>query len=123
MSIATFALIFVSVSLNALAQVVLRLAMLKLGPVPPIGDPVALILIFIRNIYLLAGLACYVISLATWLAVLSRTQVSIAYPMLSIGYIIATALGVFFLGETIVPIRVGGIALICVGVALVARTA
>jgi multidrug transporter EmrE-like cation transporter len=123
MSIATFALILVSVSFNALAQVVLRLAMLKLGPVPSIDDPVALVLTFVGNLYLWAGVTCYVISLALWLAVLSRTQVSIAYPMLSIGYIIATALGVAFLGESVNPVRVGGIALICVGVAFVARTA
>jgi multidrug transporter EmrE-like cation transporter len=123
MSIGTLALILVSVSFNAFAQVVLRLAMLRLGPVPSISDPVELALTFIRNFYLWGGVACYVISLATWLAVLSRTQVSIAYPMLSIGYIIATVLGVAFLGETVNPARVGGIMLICLGVAFVARTA
>ena len=123
MSIATFALILVSVSFNAFAQVVLRLAMLRLGPLPPISDPIEMALTFAQNLYLWAGVACYVISLATWLAVLSRTQVSIAYPMLSIGYLIATALGVAFLGETVNPVRLGGIALICVGVAFIARTA
>jgi drug/metabolite transporter (DMT)-like permease len=123
MSFMTFALILVSVGFNALAQVVLRLAMLKLGPVPPLGQPVAFAWVFLRNFYLWAGLACYVFSLATWLGVLSRTQVSIAYPMLSIGYIVATILGIIFLGEVFSPLRFGGIALICLGVVLIVRTA
>ena len=123
MSVTTFALIFVSVSLNALAQVVLRQAMLKLGPVPPISEPVAFLWTFMRNAYLWGGLGCYATSIGMWLAVLSRAQVSVAYPMLSIGYIIAALLSFFFLGETLSPARICGIALICVGVIFVARTA
>jgi drug/metabolite transporter (DMT)-like permease len=123
MSIMTFALIVVSVSFNSLAQVVLRKAMVSLGPIPPWYEPIALTLIFIGNIYLWCGVACYVISLGLWLVVLSNTQVSVAYPMLSIGYFIAAALSFFFLGETIGLARIGGIALICAGVFVVARTA
>jgi drug/metabolite transporter (DMT)-like permease len=123
MSVPIFLLIFVSVSFNALAQVVLRKAMLTLGPIPPFSEPVALVLTFFGNIYLWSGVACYAISLALWLAVLSSTQVSVAYPMLSIGYFIAAALSFFYLGETIGLIRLAGIALICAGVFIVARTA
>lgn len=123
MSFATFALIVVSVSFNSLAQVVLRKAMVSLGPIPSWHEPIALALTFIGNIYLWCGVACYVASLGLWLAVLSNTQVSVAYPMLSIGYFIAAALSFLFLGETIGLTRIGGIALICVGVFVVARTA
>lgn len=123
MKLSTFALIFFSVSLNASAQIVLRKAMLTLGAMPSISQPVALLWVFIRNIYLWGGLACYAISIGTWLVVLSSTQVSVAYPMLSIGYFIAAILGYFFLGEAIGPARLGGIALICLGVLLVSRTA
>jgi drug/metabolite transporter (DMT)-like permease len=103
MNSATFFLIVVSVSFNALAQVLLRKGMLTLGPVPSMSDPVAL--------------------LALWLAVLSRTEVSVAYPMLSLGYLLAAALSFFYLGETTGIARLAGIVLICAGVFLVARTA
>jgi multidrug transporter EmrE-like cation transporter len=122
MSLGLFGLIFVSVSLNAMAQVVLRKAMLA-GPIPPVSEPVALVLALIGNLWLWAGMVCYALSIGLWLAVLSKAPVSVAYPMLSIGYVIAAVMGVFFLGEAVGAARALGIALICVGVVFVARTA
>lgn len=119
----TFGLILVSVSLNALAQVVLRKAMLTAGALPSISQPIALGLHLIGNVWLWAGMFCYAASIGLWLAVLARVQVSVAYPMLSIGYVIAATLGVAFLGETVGPARIAGIALICGGVFLISRTA
>ncbi len=37
---------------------------------------------------ILAGLACYVVSVVVWILALSRVDVSVAYPMLSIGYVV-----------------------------------
>jgi multidrug transporter EmrE-like cation transporter len=123
MNASSFALIVFSVSLNAVAQIALRKAMLTLGTLPSVSEPVAFLWTFMRNVYLWGGLACYAISIVLWLAVLSSNQVSVAYPMLSIGYLIAALLSFLILGETIPPVRLGGIALICVGVILVTRTA
>lgn len=123
MDVISFVLAVASVSLNALAQIALRKAMLTIGTIPSPGEPIAFILTFLRNVYLWGGVACYVFSIALWLAVLSTTQVTVAYPLLSIGYIIAAILSFFILGEMIPPIRIVGIALICVGVVLISRTA
>jgi multidrug transporter EmrE-like cation transporter len=68
-------------------------------------------------------MTCYAASIELRLAVLSRVQVSVAYPMLSMGYVIAAVLGVIFLGENVGIARAGEILLICAGVYLVARTA
>jgi multidrug transporter EmrE-like cation transporter len=123
MDMRIFGLILASVSFNAFAQIVLRKAMLKMGAVPSFSEPLAVAWALLSNAYLWAGITCYVLSLGLWLAVLSNVQVSIAYPMLSIGYVIAAVLGWFFLGETIGLARSGGILLICAGVVLVSRTA
>lgn len=122
MTAALFALVLVSVSLNALAQVVLRKAMTA-GPLPPAAEVLALGMALVTNMWLWLGMACYAASIGLWLAVLSRVQVSAAYPMLSIGYIIAAVLGVAFLGEQVGATRAAGIALICLGVFVVGRTA
>jgi multidrug transporter EmrE-like cation transporter len=119
---ATFGLVLFSVSLNALAQVVLRKAMTG-PPLPPASDVVALGFALAGNIWLWAGMLCYAASIGLWLVVLSRVEVSAAYPMLSIGYVIAAVLGFFFLGETVGIERIAGIAMIGAGVMLVARTA
>jgi multidrug transporter EmrE-like cation transporter len=68
-------------------------------------------------------MTCYAASIELRLAVSSRVQVSVAYPMLSMGYVIAAVLGVIFLGENVGITRAGEILLICAGVYLVARTA
>lgn len=122
MNFATFTLVLVSVSLNALAQVVLRKAM-TVGTLPPAHEVVALGFALASNLWLWAGMACYAASIGLWLVVLGRVEVSAAYPMLSIGYVIAAVLGLVFLGEQVGPMRIAGIALIGAGVVMIARTA
>ena len=117
----SLSLIISSVSLNALAQVVLRKAMLLAPPLTP-AAPVRLALQLLSNPFLWAGLCCYALSIGLWLAVLSKVQVSLAYPMLSIGYIIAAVLGSVFLHESLSSYRILGIGVICLGVIFISRT-
>jgi len=116
-------LILLGVLLNACAQVVLKQGMNVIGPfafsfqnVVPIGLKVAL------NPYVAAGIACYVVSVVVWLLVLSRVEVSYAYPLLSVGYIVAAFAGRLFFAENLSPTRWAGILVICFGVYLVTRT-
>ena len=120
MTLWIFAQIVISVSLNALAQILLRKAMLTMAA-PPLGHPALYALALCENVWLLGGMLCYAASIGLWLSVLRRVPVSSAYPMLSLGYILAAALGYFLLGEPVGAWRGSGIALICAGVFLVAR--
>jgi multidrug transporter EmrE-like cation transporter len=65
----------------------------------------------ITNGFLWLSLLCYGISFITWMIVLSGVEVSFAYPFLSVGYIISAIIGHFFLGESVTPIRIVGIAI------------
>ena len=119
----TITLLLVCVALNTVAQVLLKAGVKTVGAIdftlPHIGRAAAT-LIFEWHIF--AGLVCYVASVAVWLLVLSRTEVSIAYPMSSLGYI-ATAIAAWYLfGEPLTPARIAGICIIVVGVYLVARS-
>ena len=82
----------------------------------PIGWKVA------TNYFVILGLSCYVISVIVWLMVLSRVPVGIAYPMVSIGYIITAIAGYFLLGEMLTTSRIIGIFVIILGVYLVAKS-
>jgi multidrug transporter EmrE-like cation transporter len=116
-------LILVSVSLNAAAQILMRTGMLKAGE---IGAGVAALLKALPgmagNVFLWLSLVCYGVSIIGWMVVLSRVEVSFAYPFLSTGYIITAVSGYFFLGESVTPARIAGIAIICIGVFLIARS-
>lgn len=123
MPFATFLLVLASVSLTAIAQVILRKAMLVAAPLPPLADPLGLARHMLLNAWLWGGLACFAVSVLLWLAVLARMQVSAAYPMASMGYVLAALAGALWLGESLTPMRIAGLVLICLGVFLIARTA
>jgi len=120
----TLALAIVSVSLNAMAQIALRKTMLITEHLPSgatnvIGFAYSLLLSY----WFLAGMTCYAVSIGSWMIVLAKTEVSLAYPLLSIGYIMTAIVGYYFLGENVNLARSGGIALICFGTLLISRSA
>ena len=73
------------------------------------------------NPFVVGGLALYALSAVVWLSVLAKMDVSKAYPMVGLGFALTAVIG-FFAGEQLSPVRIAGVALICTGVALVARS-
>jgi multidrug transporter EmrE-like cation transporter len=124
MNLSTFAFIITGVLLNAVAQVLLK------AGTNALGGAIHLTMsnwfeTFIRvatQLPILGGLACYALSLVVWIMGLSRADVTIAYPMLSLGYVVAAAGAWLFLGEAISPQRLLGIAVILAGVVLLTRS-
>ena len=72
--------------------------------------------------HFIAGTACYVVSLVVWILGLFRVPVSVAYPMLFIGYVVNAIAAYYLFGEALTVTRWTGIAFIVLGVWLVART-
>jgi multidrug transporter EmrE-like cation transporter len=122
MALSLLAIIIGSVALNALAQVLLRNAMLAIGQMD-LQSPLQYVLAVATQPWLIGGMFCYAISIVIWLYVLSKVEVSMAYPFSSIGYVIAAFIGFMFLGEHVTVTRVFGLALICFGLVFVARSA
>jgi multidrug transporter EmrE-like cation transporter len=65
---------------------------------------------------------CYAVSVVFWILALSRVDVSIAYPMLSIGYVVNALAAWLLFSEQLNAARVTGIGVIILGVWLVARS-
>ena len=123
MSALSFSLILAGVLLNAAAQLLLKAGTNAVGHfefssanIVPVGLRLAL------EPFILSGVACYVVSLVVWIMALSRVEVSIAYPMLSIGYVINAVAAWYLFGESLTALRLTGIGFIVVGVFLVARS-
>lgn len=120
----TFSLLLTGVLLNAAAQLLLKAGTNRVGAfaftldnVVPVGMKL------VANPPILAGLACYVVSVVVWILGLSRVPVSVAYPMLSMGYVVNAILAYLLFGESLAMQKVVGIGFIIVGVFLVARSA
>jgi multidrug transporter EmrE-like cation transporter len=119
-----FALAVGSVSLNAMAQIALRKAMLTAGALPTSVDTaIGFVISMLLNLWFLAGMMCYVVSIGVWMVVLGKTEVSVAYPLISMGFIITAIIGYVYLGENVSLVRIAGIALICCGIVVVSRSA
>ena len=71
---------------------------------------------------IIGGLGCYVISVAVWVVGLSRVDVSIAYPMLSLGYVVNAFAAWYLFGEVLSVQRLVGIGIILIGVVVLARS-
>ena len=124
MSFLILLLALTSVSLNALAQVALRKTMLTIAPLPDaISGYFGFAIQLIMNPWFIAGMSCYVLSIGLWMAVLGKVEVSLAYPLLSIGYVITAAIGYYFLKEDLNTMRLVGLSLICIGIVFISRSA
>ena len=123
MKLSTFALILCGVLLNAAAQLSLKAGTRQLGVIGLDGrySPVELAFNIGTQPWIVGGLACYVVSVALWIAALSRVDVMVAYPMLSIGYVVNAFIAWQFMGEALTLQRVLGIGVIMVGVVILSR--
>ena len=124
MNLATFGFIITGVLLNAAAQLLLKAGTNALGGAIHLtaSNWFGTLVKVGTQLPILAGLACYAVSLVVWIMGLSRTDVTIAYPMLSLGYV-AAALGAWlFLGEVVPPQRLMALGVIILGVLLLARS-
>ena len=124
MSLMTWVLILSGVGLNAAAQLLLKSATKPLGQFTVFNADVltSSILILFKSLPFWTGMVCYGASLCVWLAALSKAPVSTAYPMLSLGYVVVAVVSVGWLGESMTPAKIAGIALICLGVVLLTRS-
>ena len=118
-----FILILVSVSLSAFAQILLKNGMNSTAVQASLNNNFTVTSAFniITNGYVFAGLCVYFGSALVWLMVLSKIEVSIAYPFVALGFVITAILGHLLFGESLTPQRLAGILLVCVGVGVLAR--
>jgi drug/metabolite transporter (DMT)-like permease len=123
MTWSAFSLLFTGVLLNAAAQLLLKAGTNVLGVITLTRDNwtgefgrMAV------EPHFIAGVACYGVSLIVWIIGLSRVPVSMAYPLLSLGYVINAVAAHYLLGEAVTLGRWLGIGFIVVGVWLVARS-
>lgn len=114
-------LILLSVLLNCAAQLLIRKGMLIEGEVG-MQNMLSHVGSMITNVWLWGAMLCYALSIFLWMSVLSKVEVSYAYPLLSVGYVVSAVAGYALFNENLSPIRIAGIIVICIGVILISRS-
>jgi multidrug transporter EmrE-like cation transporter len=122
MNLVSFSLIIIGVMLNAAAQLLMKAGTNAVGyfefsrdNILPIGWKLA------TEWHIVTAMACYVISVVVWILALSRVQVSIAYPMISLGYVAGAVAAWWLFGEALSPSKMVGIGVIILGVIILYR--
>ena len=116
-----FILLFFNVLLTVIGQILFKHGMNTVGRVNNIRDVVGKLTQAFLNPYILSGIAIYGFTTLVWLVILSRVKLSIAYPLLSSGYVLSILFSWLFFKESIPKIRIIGAVIICFGVYLVAQ--
>ena len=123
MTWAAFALVMTGVLLNAIAQLALKASVNDTGIINlDMQSLLSSAASLATNLWLWMGLICYAISVVVWILALSRVDVSIAYPMLSVGYIVNAIAASQLFNEPMGVGKVIGIGVIMLGVYILARS-
>lgn len=120
----SLALVIASVVLSSVAQILLKAGMSSAPVVASAkSSPTWLHLAnALIQPLVFAGLACYFASAIVWLLVLSRLQVSVAYPLVALGFVLTALLAFVIQGEPLTLTKMVGIAVIVLGVAILAQS-
>ncbi len=113
-------LLVISIILGAFGQIFMSVAMKAMGGISFNGSVVELGMYYVRAALswsMVGAVLCYGVSFLLWLAVLSRKDLSLARPMMSLGYLVTMAYGIYA-GEDMNLYRVLGTLVIVVGIFL-----
>ena len=116
-------LLLITVGLNVAGQFLMKQGMSQIGV---IGGPMNVMALSVAraffNPYVIGGVASYGLSSIFWLILLSRVELSYAYPALALGYVFVTLISAWILGEDVSSLRWMAVGVICVGVVLLSRS-
>ena len=118
----TFGLLLVAITLSVTGETLLKKGMNGIGALDL--SPATLLPAFWRVFttpIIVIGFALIFGGSLFWLVVLSKWNLSLAYPLLSISYIASLFVGALFLNEQVTPMRVAGVLVIVAGVYLVTK--
>ncbi len=117
-------LIFIEIIIGIGGQLRLKIVMNRIGRIDTIDLSSILSLIGKAALspIILFGLGLYVVGFVVWLIVLSRVDLSFAYPMISFNYVLVVFFSWLVLGEHLDLTRLIGVLVICFGVVILSRS-
>ncbi|WP_293759741.1 EamA family transporter [uncultured Paraglaciecola sp.] len=122
MNLLILSFILTSVFLSVVAQILLKHGMSNSNVQTALElDALNAVITIFTNISVLGGLAAYVSSAGVWLLVLSKIDVSKAYPFVGIGFIGTMMFAHWFLNEPLTLTKVLGTSLVLLGVLLISQ--
>lgn len=120
--IARLLFIFIPVTAAAVGQMILKIGMNQVGAVQINSGIMQSFVRMFTNPYVIGGLGFFGLNAFLWLIVLSREKLSFAYPMVAFAYVVTILLSKYILHEDVPPLRWAGLAVIIIGILLIAKS-
>jgi multidrug transporter EmrE-like cation transporter len=122
--VSSLGLILLSVAGGVAGQLAIKVGVTRAGAAAvEAAGPISTLITAFRSPLVWLGLGLYGLGALAWILVLTRLDLSLAYPFLALNFILIAVASRLLLGEAIPPLRWGGIAVICIGILLIARSA
>ena len=120
----TILLVLMPVLISVVGQLLLKKGMSMVGQFDfaDFGNIIPQFYRAFTNPWVFAGFVFYFVSSLFWIIVLSRVELSVAYPMLSLGYVFVLVASFFLFNEQISAVRWLGVLVIMLGVTLISRS-
>lgn len=115
-------LLMIAITLGVIGQLTLKKGIGNVGVITLSGLHWGLVLLMLKQPFIVLGFCCYFLSAGLYMVVISQVPLSLAYPLVSIGYILVVFFSRIFFHEQVTVWRWLGVFLICTGVILVARS-
>lgn len=115
-----FLLILTNIMLAVSGQTLIKQGIIKIGSF----STMPLLKFFQKSLLsplIILGVSFYAVSTLIWFMVLSKVELSVAYPALSLGYILILVVSFVFLDEPLTTAKIIGVLLICSGTFLIFR--
>ncbi|MHB1001265.1 MAG: EamA family transporter [Armatimonadota bacterium] len=115
-------MIMLNVLLGSTGQLFLKYGMSRMGSISGSHSVQSGLMYSLKAIftpYVFSGLALYAVSALIWLRILKMVNLSFAYPMISLSYVLVVLLSALILKERVPLITIAGLVFICVGVSLI----
>lgn len=118
----TMLLILVCVVLLTSGQVVWKAGLDKMGGFnPAVRNFWSRIAALCTSPLIVVGALLYIAATLLWLNVLSNAPLSVAYPLMSISYVLGVLAAMVFFKESVPLVRWFGISLVCLGIYFIAQ--
>jgi multidrug transporter EmrE-like cation transporter len=108
-----------TVLLTVYGQLVIKWQVAQAGALPAaLPDRLWFLAKLLLNPWIASALAAALLAAVAWMAAMTKLDLSHAYPFMSLAFVLVLiGSGVFF-GESITPLKIAGVALVMLGIAV-----
>jgi len=115
-----YAYLLVTIVLMVSGQLLIKWRIPSHGALPEaMTERIAFLFGLVIDPFIFCGLAAAFLSALAWMAALTQMELSRAYPLMSLSFALVLVLSAWLLGEPLSAHKVGGVALIVLGAAVI----